>query len=229
MIESVRVIGARGRVGGAVSARLAGLGLLSEDEAEVVLVCVPDRAIREVAAGIAPGPWVAHVSGASPLSALEPHAKRFSLHPLQTFTRDRGPEQLDGAWAALSADDAEGLALAGELATALGLRPFALDDANRVLYHAGAVVAGPFIVTLWRTASALVAAAGAPPEALIPLMRRVIDNDFALTGPVDRQDWETIDRHVEAIRHTAPELEAAYAALVELTAAQAGVSREVAA
>ena len=37
-----------------------------------------------------PGPWVAHVSGATPLAALDPHARRFSVHPLQTFTRARG-------------------------------------------------------------------------------------------------------------------------------------------
>ena len=48
------------------------------------------------------GPWVAHVSGATPLSALDPHRRRFSVHPLQTFTRARGPEQLDGAWAAVT-------------------------------------------------------------------------------------------------------------------------------
>ena len=108
MIDSVRVIGARGRVGSAVSARLAERGVpLDADEPELVLLCVPDRAIAEVAATIAPGPWVAHVSGATPLAALDPHARRFGLHPLQTFTHRRGPEQLDGAWAAVTGENAE--------------------------------------------------------------------------------------------------------------------------
>ena len=63
MIESVNVIGARGSVGSAMSARLAERGLsLREGEAELVLLCVPDRAIAEVASAIEPGPWLAHRS-----------------------------------------------------------------------------------------------------------------------------------------------------------------------
>src|SRR5439155_441229 len=103
MVDSVNVIG-RGRVGSALGARLRERGVeLRSDGAELVLLCIPDRAIAEVAASIDPGPWVAHVSGATPLAALEPHKRRFSVHPLQTFTLDRGPEQLDGAWAAVAA------------------------------------------------------------------------------------------------------------------------------
>ena len=107
MVETVQVIGA-GRVGSAIAARLAQRGVeLREDGAELVLFCVPDTAIADTAARIAPGPWVAHVSGATPLAALAPHVRRFGLHPLQTFTQARGPEQLDGAWAAVTAETAE--------------------------------------------------------------------------------------------------------------------------
>jgi Rossmann-like domain len=97
VIESVRVIGL-GRVGSAIVARLRERGVsLRDDGAELVLLCVPDGAIAEVARSVEPGPWVAHVSGATPLGALDPHSRRFSVHPLQTFTRARGPEQFDGA------------------------------------------------------------------------------------------------------------------------------------
>ena len=60
MIESIHVIGARGRVGGAVSERLAERGVrLDAPAPELVLLCVPDRAIAEVAETVAVGPWVA--------------------------------------------------------------------------------------------------------------------------------------------------------------------------
>ena len=50
MIESVHIVGARGRVGSAVSARFAERGVeLDSPEPDVVLLCVPDRAIPEVA------------------------------------------------------------------------------------------------------------------------------------------------------------------------------------
>jgi predicted short-subunit dehydrogenase-like oxidoreductase (DUF2520 family) len=218
LVESVQVIGA-GRVGSAVSARLRERGVeLRDADAELVLLCVPDSAIASAATGVPTGPWVAHVSGATPLSALDPHVRRFSVHPLQTFTLARGPEQLDGAYAAVTADAPDALALGFELARVLGLEPFELDDGARPLYHAGAAIASNFLVTLYRIASELVAAAGAPREGLVPLMRRTIDNGFELTGPIARGDWETVEAHVRAIREQAPRLEPVYRALAEATA-----------
>jgi predicted short-subunit dehydrogenase-like oxidoreductase (DUF2520 family) len=219
MVESVNVIG-RGRVGSALAARLEERGVAVREDGELALLCVPDTAIRDVAQGLSlgPGRWVAHVSGATPLSALDPHERRFSLHPLQTFTRARGPEQLDGAWAAVTAERDEARALGFELAELLGLQPFELADDARPLYHAGAAVASNYLVTLHRVASELFAAAGAPPEALEPLMRRTIDNGFELTGPIERGDWETVEAHRRAIRAARPELEPLYDVLAEATA-----------
>ena len=223
MIESIHVVGAGGRVGSTVSARLAERGVRLDDSAsELVLLCVPDRAIAEVAAGIEPGPWVAHVSGATPLSALDPHDRRFGMHPLQSFSKLRGPDQLDGAWAAIGAETDEARAVAFWLAETLGLRPFELGDSGRAAYHAGAAVASNYLVTLRRAAGSLLEAAGAPPEALDPLMRGVIDGGFELTGPIARGDWETVARHVDVIRRERPELEELYIVLAEATAKVAG-------
>ena len=221
--QSVCVVGA-GRVGKAVAARLrerlptrtTGRDLACGN-AELVLLCVPDRAVADVAARIPRGPWVAHVSGACTLAALAPHARRFSLHPLQTFTLSRGPEQLDGAFAAVTGESEEALDAGFALADLLGLSPFELADENRGLYHAGATVAASFLVTLHRAASDLASAAGAPADALEPLMRRTMENGFAPTGPHVRGDWETIQRHVEAIAERRPELVPLYEALSDAT------------
>ncbi len=217
VFDTVQVIGS-GRVGSAVAARLRERQLALREDAELVLLCVPDGAIADVARWIEPGPWIAHVSGATTLAALDPHERRFSVHPLQTFTRERGPEQLDGAWAAVTAETESARERGFWLAHTLGLRPFELADAERPLYHAGAAIASNYLVTLHEVASELFRAAGAPPEALDPLMRRTIDNGFQLTGPISRGDWDTVERHRRAIRDAKPELEPLYDVLAEATA-----------
>lgn len=222
MVESVHVIGA-GRAGSAIAERLrvdgveVVVGREPRPDAELVLLCVPDAAIAEVAATVPLGPWVAHVSGATPLSALAPHARRFSVHPLQTLVRGRGPEQLDGAWAAVTAETAEAMAQARHLADRLGLRPFELRDADRAIYHAAAVIGGNYLVTLHRIATRLLESVGVPPEAIVPLMERTIANGFELTGPIARGDRPTIEAHLAALEERAPDLVGVYTALAEAT------------
>jgi predicted short-subunit dehydrogenase-like oxidoreductase (DUF2520 family) len=217
MLDSVNVIGS-GRVGSAVVARLRERAVDVRPDADLHLLCVPDAAIPDVARSIEPGPWIAHVSGGTRLAALDPHERRFSVHPLQTFTRARGAEQLDGAFAAVTGETDEARGVGTWLARTLGLEPFPLADEVRPLYHAAAAIASNYLVTLYRTSAALFDQVGAPPRALVPLMRRVIENDFELTGPIARGDWVTVNRHLDALRERAPEVEPMYRALAEVTA-----------
>jgi predicted short-subunit dehydrogenase-like oxidoreductase (DUF2520 family) len=218
VIESVQIIGS-GRVGSAVGARLRERGIaLDGDDADVVLLCVPDTAIADVSRNLVPGHgWVGHVSGATPLAALAPHERRFSLHPLQTFDRSGDPAQLDGAWGAVTGETDDALAVARELAELLGLRPFELAESDRTLYHAGAVFASNYLVTLQRAAVRL----GVPADGLVPLMTQTIENGFELTGPIARGDWATVEAHRAAIHAAHPELEPVYDALAEATVALA--------
>lgn len=217
MFTRVHVVG-HGRLGSAVSARLAERGVRAAGtDADLILLCVPDRAIAEVAQKTSVGPWIAHMSGAVPVSALSPHERRFGLHPLQTFRVGGGPAQLDGASAAVTAERDDARERARWLAGCLNLKPFDLDEGKRVLYHAGATMASNFLVTLYRASRQLVEAAGAPPEGLLPLMRRTIDNGFELTGPISRGDWATVEAHLAAIQEHAPELEDLYRAMARAT------------
>ena len=222
MFSRVHVIGT-GRAGGTIRARLLDRGLRVTDgrepepASELVLVCVPDTAIAGVAGAIPIGPWVAHVSGATQLGALAPHARRFSVHPLQTLTRGRGPEQLDGAWAAVSGESVDAIERARWLAETLGLRAFDVDDDDRPLYHAAAVLAGNGLIALHAAAHRLLSEVGAPTEAIVPLMARTIENGFDLTGPIARRDWSTVEDHLAALAQRAPELVDLYRALADTT------------
>ena len=219
MIDIVNVIGT-GRVGSAVTARLRERGIAVRAEgAQLVLLCVPDGSIAEVAASVPVGPWVAHVSGATPLAALAPHVRRFSVHPLQTFTRDGAAEQLDGVWGAVTAETDDAGAAATWLAETLGLRTFELADSARTLYHAGAVFASNYIVTMQRAAALLFEEVGAPVEALEPLIRHTVDGGFELTGPLARGDWATVERHRAEIQARVPQLDHLYETLAGATLA----------
>ena len=183
MLNRVHLIGS-GRVGSAVTARLRERGIaVGPDDPQLVLLCVPDGAIAEVARTVAPGPWVAHVSGATPLAALDPHERRFSVHPLQTFIASAGARAARRRLGGDHGESEDALATARGVAETLGLRPFELADEKRTVYHAGAVFASNYLVTLERAAARLAAAAGAPPEALVPLISGTVENGLRADRP----------------------------------------------
>lgn len=224
MFNSACVVGS-GRVGAALVARL-GESLPTRTttrevdigEADLVVLCVPDSEIGGVAESIPSGPWIAHTSGSASVGDLRGHELRFTLHPLQTFTPEGGPDQLDGAWAAISGESLDALAAAHELAALLRVDAFELSDEARPLYHAAAMMASTFTVTLHDVAGELMAAAGGPPEALIPLTRRTMDNGFRHTGPLVRGDTNTIRRDGEAIQALGDDHIVLFAALVKAEA-----------
>ena len=228
-----------GRAGSslAAAAESAGLkvSLLSRDEdlpdidpgETAVLLCVPDAAIaaacERIAAEVPAGTPVGHVSGATPLTALDAAATRgyptFSLHPLQTIPSRDTP--LAGTPCALAGSDT-GLAVARELASKLDMRPFEVAEANRATYHTAASMASNFLVALEESAAELLEAAGVaePRDVLAPLVLRTAANwadagAGALTGPIARGDEATVAEHLRALAEEAPQLTPLYEVLAE--------------
>ena len=159
------------------------------------------------------------MSGATPLAALEPHERRFGLHPLQTFTRDRGAEQLDGAFAAITAETDEARRVGDWLARLLGLEPFPLADEQRATYHAGAAIASNYLVTLRRAAGSLLEAAGAPPAGARPADAPDDRERLRADRPDRPRRLGDSRRARRAIRAERPELEPLYVTLGETTKA----------
>jgi predicted short-subunit dehydrogenase-like oxidoreductase (DUF2520 family) len=217
-----------GRMGRAVTAALRAVDAAvrgplgrgaTADGADVVLLAVPDSEIERAAASITPGPVVGHLSGATTLAPLAPHAA-FGLHPLTTVS---GPDaDFADIPAAMAATGARSHAAARALAQALGLRPFEIDDADRAAYHAAASIASNFLVTLETFAAELAATAGVPRDALVPLVRATATNwetagAAALTGPIVRGDDETVARQRAAVAERMPHRTALFDALTEAT------------
>ena len=219
----------RGRVGHALAAALgrAGyqiVGPLGRGAdglgADVALLCVPDAEIAHAASCVEPGPIVGHCSGATGLDALA-HHEGFSLHPLMTVTSEGA--EFAGAGAAIAGTTPRSLALAAELAQALGMRPVQIDEQDRAAYHAAASIASNFLITLEAAAEEIGATVGLEREQLVPLVRATVENwarlgpERALTGPVARGDEATIARQRAAVSDAAPELVELFDALVIAT------------
>ncbi len=227
----VAVVGA-GRLGTALAAGLAAAGLRVEGPigrdaapgpgADAVLLCVPDEQIAAAAAALARTPrrLVGHCSAATTLRPLAGH-EAFSLHPLMTVTEHGA--RFAGATAAIAGATPRALAGAEALATALGMRPVHVADADRAAYHAAASVASNFLVTLEGLAERLAESAGVGREPLVALVRASVENwaaagaPDALTGPIARGDERTVQRQRAAVAERAPEDLALYDALTEAT------------
>jgi predicted short-subunit dehydrogenase-like oxidoreductase (DUF2520 family) len=204
-------------------------------DAGVVLIATPDGAIAGVCEELArtgavgPGVAVAHASGAIGLGALVPArsagALALALHPLQTCpTVEAAIERIPGAAFAVTSATDEGFALGERLALEAGGRPFRLADEAKPLYHAAAVFASNYLVTITAIAHELERAAGVedPAAILAPLQEATLANVArvgaadALTGPAVRGDAVTVARNLEALAEGAPEAVRPYVALADL-------------
>lgn len=225
-LARVAIVG-DGRVGRAIGSALRNAGVevqgplgrgATGQDADLVLLAVPDAEIGAAAALIAPDRLVGHFSGATTLEPLAPH-EALSIHPLTTVT---GETSFGGVPAALAGSSERALATAHLLAETLGMHPFDVSDADRPAYHAAASIASNFLVTLESFAEELAATAGVPREALAPLVRATVANweahgAAALTGPIARGDEETVAGQRAAVAERLPGRAALFDALVAAT------------
>lgn len=203
--------------------------------AQVVVIATPDAAIEPVCTEMAEAgalhgvDTVVHASGATGLDALAAAgaagATTVSVHPLQTCpTVDAAVERIPGAAFAVTADDDRGFALGERLALDAGGRPFRIQDERKPLYHAAAVFASNYLVTVTAVAEELGRVAGMPEPiaALMPLQDATLANVArvgpadALTGPAVRGDAVTLQRNLEALARHLPEAVRAYVALADV-------------
>ena len=196
------------------------------DVAELIFITTPDDAIPEVANEVHwhPGESVVHCSGAHSLDILKPAnqagANVGSFHPLQTFADiNQAVENLPGSTFAIEAEEPL-LSTLKELTSLLDGNWIELKPGDKVVYHAAAVFACNYMVTLVELATDLWQTFGVPQKeatkALIPLLRGTVNNinniglPDCLTGPISRGDLGTISKHLTALEDKNPSLLAAY-------------------
>jgi len=196
------------------------------DVADLVFITTPDDAIAPVALQIRwhKGQSVVHCSGAASTDILEPARKLGaqvgSFHPLQTFASvKQAIDNIPGSTFAIEAEEPL-LNTLKEMATALDGEWIELKGSDKVLYHASAVIACNYLVTLVKLATDLWQTFNVPADkatrALMPLLRGTINNidtvglPQCLTGPIARGDIGTITKHLDALQKAAPGLFSIY-------------------
>lgn len=220
--------------------------------AGVVFITTPDDAIQSTCMAIAEHKGfdsksvVIHCSGALSseilLSARKCGAVVASLHPLQSFATVAQAETLmPGAFCAVEGD-AAALPVVRKLVTDIGGVLMEITPGAKILYHAAAVAASNYLVTVMHLALELDRAAGMPPDvsfrALLPLIKGTLGNigakgiPEALTGPIARGDVETVAAHLETIKERVPSLLTLYRTLglctVDLAKAKGTLGKEAA-
>lgn len=194
--------------------------------ADIVLITTPDDAIAETCGliagnnGFKKDAVVLHCSGALPSTILSPAVRCgayiASMHPLQSFAAE---DYIDNPFEGIIISvegDLKALETAKQLATSLGATCLSIQTSAKTLYHAAAVAASNYLVTLIALSFRLLHEAGisgqAAYEALHPLIDGTLSNirtvgiPEALTGPVARGDVDTVQKHLKEIKAKTPDL-----------------------
>ncbi len=196
------------------------------DAAELIFITTPDGAIAPVVSEIRwhRGQSVVHCSGADSTETLEPARKLGAqvgaFHPLQTFASvKQAIDNIPGSTFALEAEEPLLTALK-DLVTALDGTWIELKASNKVIYHAAAVIACNYLVTLVKLATDLWQTFNVPTnqatKALMPLLQGTLNNidnvgiPQCLTGPIARGDTGTIKKHLNALKKAAPAVLSTY-------------------
>ena len=201
-------------------------------EAGIVFITTPDHAIEETCRiivknrGIREKSIVLHCSGALPSTILSSvhscHASAGSMHPLQSFAAENFKNPFQNIMVAVEGDE-DAIQMAEAIACDLGAQPFSIRTEGKTLYHAAAVVASNYLVTLMDLSFKLIAASGVSESDAYHVLRPIIKGTQtnienvgipdALTGPIARGDAEIVEKHMAAIRALSPDLLTQYRTL----------------
>ena len=229
-LDATAFIGAGSAVQDGSAMRRADAWMLAVGDDQIAPVCA-----SLAATGLLQGALVFHCSGAKSSAELNPAsaagAQVASVHPVRSFADPAlVARYFSGTFCGVEGDAAALDQLAPVL-HAIGARMVVIDAAAKTVYHAAAVFASNYLVTIVDAALRAYQAAGIPAdvarELARPLATETLANVFrlgpeaALSGPIARGDVQTVARQQQAIDGWDGPTGVLYAALVEATTALA--------
>ena len=206
--------------------------------ADIIFITVPDDSISDVVSAMAlawkdnlKGRVVFHMSGLHTSDILEPlnklGAETASFHPLQSIMHpDSARKALKGSVFTVEGTP-KAIITAGRIADKLGGKILKIAKEDKVIYHAAAVIASNYITSLVTVAEDLMSDIGLKRGHMLPLIKGTLANienhgRAALTGPIRRGDWATVEKHIKALSEKYPDITGLYLALGKYTSRIAG-------
>jgi predicted short-subunit dehydrogenase-like oxidoreductase (DUF2520 family) len=190
------------------------------EEADLYLLAVPDKAIGEVAKslhskGKAAHALVVHLSGNSGLDLLSDWFGRCGVfYPLQSL---KYGTEMDFSTVpfVLEANAEQDKTLLKELASKLSKEVLFLSHQQRRTLHLAAVLSNNFVNLLYKEAFELCEKSQIPTRLLLPLIQETCDKtktqhpSNSQTGPAVRADFPTLHSHLALLQHD-PKLSSIY-------------------
>jgi predicted short-subunit dehydrogenase-like oxidoreductase (DUF2520 family) len=212
--------------------------------ADITLITTPDDYIEQIcqilseSPHIRPGDIILHCSGALSSHALISAKKRgcfvASIHPMRSFANlIQSAQEYPGTYCAIEGD-IEALRVLEPLFKGIGSVIYRIESSKKIVYHAGAVFASNYLVTLTKQSIDCFVSAGMEHEfakhLALTAMRDVFENiqnnslETALTGPIKRGDINTIQKHIDNLPEAGRDI---YQALVHATLPLTGHDLEI--
>ncbi|WP_419419732.1 Rossmann-like and DUF2520 domain-containing protein [Legionella sp. D16C41] len=191
-------------------------------QADIIFITTPDDVIEEIVLELAskkiikPGSIAVHCSGVLNSDILKPLQAQgcfiASLHPLKAFRADTlDKNSFNNCDCALEGDN-QATQVLSMLFKPLGANLVTIMPDKKPLYHAAAVFASNYLVTLALQALHLFKEVGIKEQEAKPIIARLMHTSLAniqdaanlstaLTGPLARGDVNTIVKHLKAQKY----------------------------
>lgn len=185
---------------------------------DTLFLTTPDGEIRKVWDCIAEydltDKLICHFSGSlssNVFSGIEQtRAYGGSIHPMYAFSdKFTSYQQFHTAWLVMEGQETALKRMRTLFEDRLGHRVLMIQAADKAKYHAAAVVASNYMIALYDTALALLGECGFSREDSMALFQPLVQNNVAamlekgpveaLTGPIERGDTETVQKHLESL------------------------------
>lgn len=207
--DAIAFIGAGSAASRYQDLRAADVTMLAVPDDQIALCCAELAACGQIAADSVVFHCSGALSSADLLAASALGAAVASAHPVRSFAdAAEVATQFNGTFCGLEGDP-RAVALLEPALSAIGARVIALQADSKTLYHAAAVFACNYLVTLMDVALNAYVAAGIPEhiarQMAEPLASETLGNVFrlgpeqALTGPIARGDLAAVARQQLAV------------------------------